>query len=288
MPDGRLQHGARLRHRSRCAAGRAQGRRRRVVHRFGRRRPATSRRAPRSSSSARRSNSAASRRTSSSPTPTSTSGAGRGDVDLHERRPGVRRRVRASSCSGRSTTSFSTRSQRPRPAWKPGDPFDRTTRLGPLVSQAPVRPRDGLPRHRRARKAASCSAAVARPESTNGYYVAPTAIVDVDNSARVCQEEIFGPVAVIMPFDERRRCAAHRQRFELRPRRLHLDRIADDRALRQPPVADRDDLDQRRLRARSAPAVRRRQESGTGREGGGHSREFYTETRFASFPLTPR
>ncbi len=28
--------------------------------------------------------------------------------------------------------------------------------------------------------------------------------------------------------------------------------------------------------------------SGTGREGGEHSREFYTETRFASFPLTPR
>jgi acyl-CoA reductase-like NAD-dependent aldehyde dehydrogenase len=28
--------------------------------------------------------------------------------------------------------------------------------------------------------------------------------------------------------------------------------------------------------------------SGTGREGGAHSREFYTETRFASFPLTPR
>jgi 5-carboxymethyl-2-hydroxymuconic-semialdehyde dehydrogenase len=28
--------------------------------------------------------------------------------------------------------------------------------------------------------------------------------------------------------------------------------------------------------------------SGIGREGGGRSREFYTETRFASFPLAPR
>ena len=28
--------------------------------------------------------------------------------------------------------------------------------------------------------------------------------------------------------------------------------------------------------------------SGTGREGGGRSREFFTETRFVSFPLTPR
>ena len=28
--------------------------------------------------------------------------------------------------------------------------------------------------------------------------------------------------------------------------------------------------------------------SGLGREGGNYSREFFTETRFASFPLTPR
>ena len=31
----------------------------------------------------------------------------------------------------------------------------------------------------------------------------PTAIVDVDPNARVCQEEIFGPVATILPFDDR-------------------------------------------------------------------------------------
>ena len=36
-----------------------------------------------------------------------------------------------------------------------------------------------------------------------GYYVAPTAIVDVASDARVCQEEIFGPVAVIIPFEDR-------------------------------------------------------------------------------------
>ena len=29
-------------------------------------------------------------------------------------------------------------------------------------------------------------------------------------------------------------------------------------------------------------------QSGLGREGGGHSREFFTESRFVSFPLTPR
>ena len=31
--------------------------------------------------------------------------------------------------------------------------------------------------------------------------VRPTVVVDVAPSARVCREEIFGPVAVVAPFD---------------------------------------------------------------------------------------
>jgi len=34
-----------------------------------------------------------------------------------------------------------------------------------------------------------------------GYFFEPTVLVDVDNSMRVVREEIFGPVAAIMPFD---------------------------------------------------------------------------------------
>jgi (Z)-2-((N-methylformamido)methylene)-5-hydroxybutyrolactone dehydrogenase len=34
-----------------------------------------------------------------------------------------------------------------------------------------------------------------------GYFFAPTVLTDVDNSMRVVREEIFGPVAAIMPFD---------------------------------------------------------------------------------------
>lgn len=39
------------------------------------------------------------------------------------------------------------------------------------------------------------------PENANGYYIEPTLIEVSDNSLRICQEEVFGPVAVIMPFD---------------------------------------------------------------------------------------
>src|SRR5205807_775380 len=35
-----------------------------------------------------------------------------------------------------------------------------------------------------------------------GYYVEPTIFYDVDNSARIAREEIFGPVASVIPFDD--------------------------------------------------------------------------------------
>ena len=34
-----------------------------------------------------------------------------------------------------------------------------------------------------------------------GYFVEPTIFYDVDNAARIAREEIFGPVACVMPFD---------------------------------------------------------------------------------------
>jgi aldehyde dehydrogenase (NAD+) len=35
-----------------------------------------------------------------------------------------------------------------------------------------------------------------------GYYVEPTLIADVDNSMTIAREEIFGPVLVVIPFDD--------------------------------------------------------------------------------------
>jgi aldehyde dehydrogenase (NAD+) len=36
----------------------------------------------------------------------------------------------------------------------------------------------------------------------DGYFVAPTVFVDVDNSMRIAQEEAFGPILVVIPFDD--------------------------------------------------------------------------------------
>ena len=42
----------------------------------------------------------------------------------------------------------------------------------------------------------------ARPDKGPGYLIEPTCFVDVTNDMRIAQEEIFGPVLVVIPFDD--------------------------------------------------------------------------------------
>ena len=42
----------------------------------------------------------------------------------------------------------------------------------------------------------------ARPDKGDGFFIEPTCFVDVDNSMRIAQEEIFGPVLVVIPFED--------------------------------------------------------------------------------------
>jgi aldehyde dehydrogenase (NAD+) len=39
------------------------------------------------------------------------------------------------------------------------------------------------------------------PSRPGGYWVEPTLFLTTDNALRICQEEIFGPVAAVIPFD---------------------------------------------------------------------------------------
>ncbi|NDK91390.1 aldehyde dehydrogenase [Gordonia desulfuricans] len=83
-----------------------------------------------------------------------------------------------------------------------GDPTDPGTICGPLISA-------------RQRERVESYIALAREEGgtieigggrpagkEKGFFVEPTLISGLDNSARVAQEEIFGPVLVILPFDD--------------------------------------------------------------------------------------
>lgn len=82
-----------------------------------------------------------------------------------------------------------------------GDPFDSATRLGPLVSDAQrTSVLDYIETGRR--EGARLVAGGGRPAAfATGYFVEPTIFADVDNRMTIAQEEIFGPVLAIVPYD---------------------------------------------------------------------------------------
>jgi betaine-aldehyde dehydrogenase len=82
-----------------------------------------------------------------------------------------------------------------------GDPFDPDTVVGPLVSE---RQRSRVEGYIELAAAEGAEIAVggSRPAGFDrGFYVEPTVLVSVDNAMRVAQEEIFGPVMAIIPYD---------------------------------------------------------------------------------------
>ncbi|MGH9746171.1 MAG: aldehyde dehydrogenase family protein [Candidatus Acidiferrales bacterium] len=80
-----------------------------------------------------------------------------------------------------------------------GPPLERETKMGPLVSKEQFdRVRSYQELGKKEARVASGGGRVA--SFTRGYYVEPTIFYDVDNSARIAQEEIFGPVATVIPF----------------------------------------------------------------------------------------
>ncbi|MEV5379931.1 gamma-aminobutyraldehyde dehydrogenase [Streptomyces nondiastaticus] len=82
-----------------------------------------------------------------------------------------------------------------------GDPFDPATDLGPLVSRAQ---RDRVAGFvERARTYASVVTGGAAPagELAKGAYYLPTLITGASQGSEIVQDEVFGPVLVVLPFD---------------------------------------------------------------------------------------
>src|SRR5712691_3088007 len=84
---------------------------------------------------------------------------------------------------------------------KLGPPLERDTKMGPLVSKEQYdRVRSYI---EIGKKEATLASGGGRPEKmAKGYYVQPTIFYDVNNSARIAREEIFGPVAAVIPFED--------------------------------------------------------------------------------------
>jgi 5-carboxymethyl-2-hydroxymuconic-semialdehyde dehydrogenase len=87
-----------------------------------------------------------------------------------------------------------------------GDPMDENTIVGPMISQAHLAKvrgyietgvREGAQLLCGGLGAPEVAASVAR-----GNFVLPTVFADVDNRMKIAQDEIFGPVACLIPFDD--------------------------------------------------------------------------------------
>ena len=85
---------------------------------------------------------------------------------------------------------------------KTGDPKEETTDIGPLVSDVQYKKVQRLIESGINAGAKLVTGGTGRPSHLNkGYYVKPTVFGDVDNKMEIAQEEIFGPVLSIIPYD---------------------------------------------------------------------------------------
>ena len=84
-------------------------------------------------------------------------------------------------------------------AIKVGPALDEESEMGPLVSQQQL---DTVERYVRIglEEGATLATGGHRLEG-GGFYYEPTIFTGVDNGMRIAQEEIFGPVLVVIPFD---------------------------------------------------------------------------------------
>jgi acyl-CoA reductase-like NAD-dependent aldehyde dehydrogenase len=83
-----------------------------------------------------------------------------------------------------------------------GDPADPATRVGPLVS---ARQRDRVESYIAAGRAEGAKLVTGGgrpPGHDRGWFVQPTVFAELDNTATVAREEIFGPVLVVIPYDD--------------------------------------------------------------------------------------
>ncbi|GAA1912965.1 aldehyde dehydrogenase [Streptomyces durmitorensis] len=84
-----------------------------------------------------------------------------------------------------------------------GDPADPDTFIGPMIRADQQKRVQDYIRIGISEGARLVTGGPETPEGLEGgFYVTPTLFADVDNSMRIAQEEIFGPVLVVIPYED--------------------------------------------------------------------------------------
>ncbi|MCF4098264.1 aldehyde dehydrogenase family protein [Maritalea mediterranea] len=90
-----------------------------------------------------------------------------------------------------------------------GNPDDAGRHMGPLVNHIQFDRVQELIKTGMDEGATLLCGGLGKPEGINeGYYVKPTIFVDVRNDMRIAQEEIFGPVLCMIPFEDEQQAIA--------------------------------------------------------------------------------
>lgn len=169
---------------------------------------------------------------------------------------------------------FMERYVRAAQAMKQGDPKDPATEFGPLASKTHFEKVTSYFDTLEADGGRVVTGGVGE-----GWFVDPTIIVDAPPAARVCREEIFGPVVVVQPFDTEEEVVAIANDTKYGLNAM----VFTENLSRAHRVADNLNAGTvwvncffiRDLRAPFGGVG----ESGVGREGGNFSREFFTEPK---------
>ena len=84
-----------------------------------------------------------------------------------------------------------------------GDPSDKKTEVGPLVSEQQWDKVQGMIQKGIDEGATLAAGGTGRPEGLDrGYFARPTVFANVGNDMAIAREEIFGPVLSIIPYDD--------------------------------------------------------------------------------------
>jgi len=84
-------------------------------------------------------------------------------------------------------------------ATRVGSAFDPATQLGPLVSAGQRDRVESYIAEARASDARLVTGGGRPADLPRGYFVEPTVFAEVDNSSKIAQEEVFGPVLAVIP-----------------------------------------------------------------------------------------